>query len=86
MKTIRTVSKIVERNEKVSKTPKFSKDDYVEIYSGYREGHCFVIKDIRYNYDYNNFEYLYGNILLGGWIPENSLVGIKVKRSHSSAG
>jgi len=80
MKTIRTVRKIVERNERLTKIPKYNKKDYVEIYCGYNEGHCFVINDIRFNHDTGMFEYLYSNLLLGGWIAENCLTGIKVKK------
>jgi len=80
MKTIRTVRKIVKRNERPTKISKYNKKDYVEIYCGHNEGHCFVIKDIRFNYDIDKFEYLYDNVFMGGWIPENCLTGIRVKR------
>lgn len=87
MKTIRTVTQVVERNEQIGVTPKFNKQDYVEIYSGTYEGHCFTIADIRYNYDTERFEYLYYSYgIMGGWIPENNVVSSKSQRSHSSAG
>lgn len=79
MKTVRTVRMVVEKNERLKRTPRFGKGDYLEIYSGYREGHCFYVKDMRFNHDTDSFEYLYDGMLIGDWVPEKCLVGRKVK-------
>ncbi|MDI6027032.1 hypothetical protein QBK99_12610 [Corticibacterium sp. UT-5YL-CI-8] len=74
MKTVRTVTQTVEANETIRQEPKFKVGDYMEIYCGWNEGHCFRIEDMRFNHDHRTFEYLYGNVIMGGWHAENALV------------
>lgn len=74
MKTIRTITQVVERDEDIRQKPKLHIGDFVEIYTGHREGHGFWIKDVRFNHDRGQFEYCYGAPLLGGWHLENNLV------------
>lgn len=74
MKTVRTVCQIVEREEALQQKPEFRVGDYVEVYSGRNEGHHFWVKDVRFNHDHGQFEYLYGVPLLGGWHRENNVV------------
>lgn len=83
MKTIRTIRQVVERDEYVSEAPQFKIGDCVEIYSGTFEGHCFWIKDVRYNHDLERFEYLYGGVM-GGWYGEKNITIVKRKISQES--
>lgn len=80
MRTTRTAHQIVERDEDIPQKPEFQIGDYVEVYSGRNEGHHFWIKDIRFNYDHGQFEYLYGVPLLGGWHLENQVVRLEKKK------
>lgn len=73
VKTIRTVMKRVEQEEEVHQAPKFGIGDYVEVYSGDREGHNFWIKDIRYDHDHQTYEYFYGSFM-SSWHVERQLV------------
>lgn len=77
MKTVRTVTKIVERDEEVRHAPKFSIGDYMEVYYGQYEGHNFWIKDIRFNHDRGCFQYLYGGGVMGGWMAEDQIIRVK---------
>lgn len=72
MKAIRTVREI-RTTDSGSEKPKHKVGDYMCVYCGTNEGHHFYIKDIRYNYDINKFEYLYGGFM-GGWHAEGSIV------------
>lgn len=73
MKAVRTVTKTQEEDYRGSAKPKHKIGDYMRVYCGSREGHCFYIKDIRYNHDFGKFQYLYGG-LMGGWHAEGSIV------------
>lgn len=77
MKTVRTVRKIVERDEELRQQPQFGIRDYVQIYFGQYEGHHFWIKDVRYNHDHDCFQYLYGGGVMGGWMNERQLVLVR---------
>lgn len=77
MKTVRTVTSVVECDEDVRQKPEFAVGDYMEVYCGEYQGHHFWIKDIRYNHDSARFEYLYGGMLMGGWYPANRLELLK---------
>lgn len=74
MKAIRTISEIKETEYKGSEKPKYKLNQYMEVYNGPYEGHNFWIKDIRFNYDINKFEYLYDAPLMGGWYAENCII------------
>lgn len=75
VKTIEVKRIFVESFEDVGREPKFKIKQYVEIYSGsLYAAHRFYIKDIRYNKDTREFEYLYDAILMGGWYPERCIV------------
>lgn len=74
MKTIRTVKRVVERdNDVLTLKPQMAVGDYVEIYCGLYEGHNFTVRDVRFNYDWGGYEYLRGDSF-GGWYRENFLV------------
>lgn len=73
MKTIELVTRLVEREETIDVEPKYAVGDLVEIYSGNHEGHCFSIKDVRYNRNMNRFEYLYDWPLYDEWHGEGFL-------------
>lgn len=79
-KTIRTPRARVEAIEKVQGKPEFEIGNYMEIYSGPYEGHNFYIADIRYNWDNSQFEYLYDNVLMGGWYGPNQLQCISKRK------
>lgn len=55
VQTIRT-TKLLEETV-VKGTAPFSIGDWVEVYNGSEEGHCFRIADIRWNKDIGAFEY-----------------------------
>lgn len=74
VKTVRTVTQVVERDETVKAQPEFKIGDYLEVYSGPDEGHNFWVKDVRWNHDRKTFEYLYDGVLMGGWKPEANVV------------
>ena len=74
MKTVRTVRQIIEKEEGLSLSPKFQKGDYCQIYFGQDEGHCFTVKDVRFNHDNQAFEYLGLFGLYGDWKPEKMVV------------
>lgn len=77
MKTIRTVRQVVERDEDIAQEPEYAVGDYMEVYSGDFEGHNFWIKDVRFNYDSGCFEYLYWDLLFGGWYAAGQLTLVK---------
>jgi D-arabinose 1-dehydrogenase-like Zn-dependent alcohol dehydrogenase len=55
----------------MSDKPKHKIGDYMRVYCGSYEGHCFYIKDVRYNSERKKYEYLYG---MAGWYAENCIV------------
>lgn len=73
MKTIRTVSRIVHKEEELRQKPEFKIGDYLMVYAGSYENHCFYCKDIRYNHDSRKFEY-FGNVFWADWVPETNVV------------
>lgn len=75
--TVRTVTSIVTKTEPVAEKPEFGVKDYVQVYCGQYEGHCFWIKEVRWNHDIQKFEYLYGGMLMGGWYTGGCLVLLK---------
>lgn len=81
MKTVETMRYVMERDEELKQKPEFQMGDYVEVYSGRNEGHHFWVKDVRFNHDHGQFEYLYGTPLLGGWHQENRVVLVERKAS-----
>lgn len=74
MKAIRTVTTTREETYRGTEKPKWKIGDYMRVYCGNYEGHCFKIKDIRYNHDINKFQYLYDGTLMGGWYSEGMIV------------
>ena len=77
MKTVRTVMKVIERDEVVKRAPKFNIGDYMLVYYGQWEGHNFSIKEVRFNHDRESFEYLYDGLVMGGWMSEDQVVLVK---------
>lgn len=73
MKAVRTITEMREVPYAGSEKPKHEIGDYVRVYCGSNEGHCFVIKDIRYNHDQGKFQYLYDGIM-GGWYSQGTIV------------
>lgn len=73
MKAIRTIREERETPYTGSAKPKYKVGDYMRVYCGSYEGHCFSIKDVRYNHDRSTFEYLYGGFM-GGWYAEGAIV------------
>jgi hypothetical protein len=73
MKSVRTVvtREIVTVTYTGTMKPRFKVGDYVRIFAGSMEGHHFTIKDVRFNYDIDGFEYFY---TFYGWHPESRLV------------
>jgi hypothetical protein len=72
--TIRTERRVVEERRFIQDVPKFKKGDYVEVYSGRMEGHEFVIADVRYNYDRQDYEFFYNWPLGDEWYVAGQLV------------
>lgn len=81
IKAVRTVTRTIDCEYDGHEKPKHAIGDYMEVYSGSYQGHCFVIKDIRYNHDIRKFQYLYGGFM-GGWYAEGSIVPAGTVRSH----
>lgn len=77
MKTVRTVTRVVEKTETIRHRPRFGLGDYMQVYYGEYENHNFWIKDIRYNHDRGCFQYLYGGGIMGGWMAEDQIVLIE---------
>lgn len=75
MKSVRTitVTRLQGGTYEGSVMPKHKVGDYVRVYCGTNEGHCFTIKDIRFNEDIDKFEYLYPGPM-GGWHAEDMIV------------
>jgi hypothetical protein len=73
VKTVRTVTVVEERDEKIDARRAFNKGDYLEIYNGPREGCCFKVADVRFNHDLNQFEYLDAGFC-GGWYHEKGVI------------
>ena len=71
MKAIRTVSVTREEEFRGTEKPKHNVGDYMRVYCGSYEDHCFTIKDVRYNHDIRKFQYLYSG---AGWYAEGSIV------------
>lgn len=71
MKSVRTVRELREGPYVGKEKPAFKVGDYVRVYCGSAEGHCFWIKDVRYNHDLSKFEYLYE---MYGWYADGSIV------------
>lgn len=71
MKSVRTVHELREGTYNGKEKPKYKVGDYMRVYCGSFEGHNFWIKDVRYNYDRNKFEYLYNGY---GWHAEGTIV------------
>lgn len=73
MKAIRTVSvqKVTEYTGR--EKPKYKVGDYLKVYCGTYQDHCFYVKEVRYNHDHNKFEYLYDSGIMGGWYLEGSV-------------
>ena len=57
-----------------SAEPVYKIGDYMRVYCGSWQDHCFSVKDVRYNLDTSKFEYLYDGCLMGGWYAENCIV------------
>lgn len=74
MKSIRTVIDLKFGEYQGDKKPKYKLKDYLQVYSGSYEGHRFYVKDIRYNFDIDEFEYLYDGTIMGGWYSEKLVV------------
>jgi len=74
VKTVVTITRVVERDEEVAATPKYGVGDYMEIYYGSYQNHHFWIRDVRYNHDKGCFQYLYGAGVMGGWMNEDQIV------------
>ena len=74
MKAVRTVTEWREEEYRGAAKPKHKVGDYMRVYCGSYEGHCFCIKDVRYNHDLGKFQYLYGSVMMGGWYAEGSIV------------
>jgi hypothetical protein len=74
MKAVRTRTETREEKYTGAEKPKHKIGDYMRVYCGSYEGHCFYIKDVRYNYDARKFEYLYDGTLMGGWYQEGTIV------------
>jgi len=73
MKTVRTITSVQVRNEKIDARRAFKKGTYLEIYSGPRETCCFKVADVRFNHDTGEFEYLDAGFC-GGWYSEKSVI------------
>ena len=52
--------------------PKYKIGDYMRVYCGSYQDHCFYVKAVREGA--RGFEYLYDGILMGGWYPETHIV------------
>lgn len=76
VKTIQTVRSRVEGEANLREMPEFKVGDWVEVYYGQYEGHNFVIKDVRWDYDHpEGYQYLRGDFVDGGaWYHENQLI------------
>jgi len=74
VKTVRTVTSVQVRNEELDKKPEYDIGSYLQVYSGYDEGWCFTVKDVRYNHDCKSFEYQGNFGLYSDWKRENMLV------------
>ena len=83
IRTVRTQQNVIEGKYTGSKKPEYKIGDYMRVYCGSHEGHCFSIKDVRFNYDLDRFEYLYGSFLGGAWYGENMIVPAGDRRGGS---
>jgi hypothetical protein len=72
-KVRRTIRSVVENIENIDATPKFKLHDCLEVYNGHYEGHNFYVKDIRYDADHQEFQYMY-EFLGPVWLYESQLV------------
>lgn len=72
MKAVRTVHTIKTAEEEYSGkgNPRWKVGDYVKVYCGSNQDHCFTVKDIRFNADTDQFEYHYP---FYGWYGERQL-------------
>lgn len=53
---------------------KYKVGDYLRVYCGAYEDHCFSVKEVRVNAETGVHEYLYSSFLMGGWYPESHVV------------
>ena len=72
-RSVQTVRRVEESTYTGNAEPKFKMNQYVRVYCGTKQDHCFRIADIRYNHDIRQFEYLYGGAF-GCWQSQDSLV------------
>lgn len=76
MKAIRTYNETREVEYTGKEKPKYKVGDHMRVYCGRYEGHSFTIKDVRYDYDAEKFQYLYDGTLMGGWYSEGMIVPV----------
>lgn len=69
VRTVRTIKTIVEEYRDSAK-PRWKIGDYVKVYCGGHQDHRFVVKDVRFNADTDQFEYLY---VPYGWYGQRQL-------------
>lgn len=81
MKSVRTerIVRQVEQTYAGTKKPRWKLGDYVKVYSGPQQDHCFRVKEIRFNEDIEQFEYYYQTY---GWYNERSLTNASANTSH----